>query len=88
MQIGMIGLGRMGASMVRRLMHRGHSCVVHDVRTDAIAPLVADGAKGTASLDEFAAKCSTTTGARSIFNVYPGWRATRHFRYGVRQLGD
>jgi 6-phosphogluconate dehydrogenase len=55
MQIGMIGLGRMGASMVRRLMHRGHSCVVHDVRTDAIAPLVADGAKGTASLDEFAA---------------------------------
>jgi len=68
MQIGMIGLGRMGASMVRRLMHRGHSCVVHDVRTDAIAPLVADGAKGTASLDEFAA---TLTSPRVAWMMVP-----------------
>jgi 6-phosphogluconate dehydrogenase len=59
MQIGMIGLGRMGASMVRRLMRGGHSCVVHDVRTDASVPLVQDGAIGTASLDEFAAALAT-----------------------------
>jgi 6-phosphogluconate dehydrogenase len=50
----MIGLGRMGASMVRRLMRGGHSCVVYDVRADAITPLAKDGATGTASFDEFA----------------------------------
>ncbi len=54
MQVGMIGLGRMGASMVRRLMRGGHSCVVYDVRADAITPLAKDGATGTASFDEFA----------------------------------
>jgi len=55
MQMGMIGLGRMGASMVRRLMHGGHHCVVYDVRSEAITPLVRDGAIGAASLDEFVA---------------------------------
>jgi len=55
MQMGMIGLGRMGASMVRRLMHGGHRCVVYDVRSEAITPLVRDGAIGAASLDEFVA---------------------------------
>jgi 6-phosphogluconate dehydrogenase len=52
MQLGMIGLGRMGANLVRRLMRDGHSCVVHDVYPEAIDELVADGATGAASLDE------------------------------------
>jgi 6-phosphogluconate dehydrogenase len=52
--MGMIGLGRMGASMVRRLLRGGHRCIVYDVRSDAIAPLVRDGAIGATSLDEFA----------------------------------
>lgn len=52
MQIGMVGLGRMGANMVRRLQRAGHSCVVHDVRADAIAVLVAEGASGAARLTE------------------------------------
>jgi 6-phosphogluconate dehydrogenase len=55
MQMGMVGLGRMGASMVRRLVRGGHRCVVYDVRSDAIAPLVHDGAIGATSLDQFAA---------------------------------
>ena len=49
MQVGMIGLGRMGASMVRRLLRAGHACVVHDVQASAVAGLVKDGAAGAAS---------------------------------------
>src|SRR6185437_10199769 len=55
MQIGMIGLGRMGASMVRRLMRGGHDCVVYDVNADAVAGVVKEGARGASSLDAFAA---------------------------------
>lgn len=53
MQIGMIGLGRMGASMVRRLMRGGHQCVVHDVTADAVKALAADGAAPSTSLTDF-----------------------------------
>ena len=53
MQIGMVGLGRMGASMVRRLMRAGHECVVYDVNPAAVANVAKEGACGTASLDEF-----------------------------------
>jgi 6-phosphogluconate dehydrogenase len=56
MQMGMIGLGRMGASMVRRLLRAGHECVVHDVNAAAIGQLAKDGAVAARSLDEFAAK--------------------------------
>ena len=53
MQIGMIGLGRMGANMVRRLMRGGHQCVVHDVAKEAVQALAREGASGAASLDDF-----------------------------------
>jgi 6-phosphogluconate dehydrogenase len=59
MQLGMIGLGRMGANMVRRLMHGGHSCVVQDVSADAVAGLAKDGATGSTSLEDFVNKLST-----------------------------
>ncbi len=52
MQIGMIGLGRMGANMTRRLLRGGHSVVVYDLNPGAVAGLVAEGAVGSASLDE------------------------------------
>ncbi len=52
MQFGMIGLGRMGAGMVRRLMKAGHAAVVYDRVPQAVAALVAEGATGTASLAE------------------------------------
>ena len=55
MQFGMIGLGRMGASMVRRLMQHGHQAVVHDVSDAAMQALAKDGATPSASLDAFAA---------------------------------
>jgi 6-phosphogluconate dehydrogenase len=56
MQLGMIGLGRMGANMVRRLMKDGHDCVVFDVNPDAVKRLESEGATGAASLAELVAK--------------------------------
>src|SRR5580704_10096215 len=56
MQMGMVGLGRMGANMVRRLLRGGHECVVFDVSADAVKELAKEGAIGASSLDDFAAK--------------------------------
>ena len=56
MQLGMVGLGRMGAGLVRRLMNDGHRCVVYDVSPQAVKALEADGAVGASSLEEFVAK--------------------------------
>ena len=56
MQLGMVGLGRMGAGIVRRLMADGHRCVGYDVSADAVKAVEADGMAGSGSLEEFAAK--------------------------------
>jgi 6-phosphogluconate dehydrogenase len=56
MQLGMIGLGRMGGNMVRRLLEGGHSCVVFDVSPKAVQDFVQHGAIGAASLGELVAK--------------------------------
>jgi 6-phosphogluconate dehydrogenase len=53
MQLGMVGLGRMGANMVRRLMSGGHECVVFDLNVDNVKELSAEGATATTSLDDF-----------------------------------
>jgi 6-phosphogluconate dehydrogenase len=53
MQVGMIGLGRMGANMVRRLMRGGHECVAYDVTPAAVKAIAAEGARGAVTLDEF-----------------------------------
>ena len=56
MQLGMIGLGRMGANMVRRLIKDGHDCVVFDVNQDTVSQLESEGAAGSASLAAFVSK--------------------------------
>ena len=56
MQLGMVGLGRMGAGIVRRLMKGGHRCVGYDVSPDAVKALEVDGAEGATSLEDFVAK--------------------------------
>jgi len=56
MQLGMVGLGRMGAGLVRRLIRDGHHCVGYDVSADAVKAVESDGAAGATTLKEFAAK--------------------------------
>ncbi len=68
MELGMIGLGRMGANMVRRLMKAGHTCVVYDVHPDAVKAMEGDGATGASSLQEFVQKLSAP---RAIWMMVP-----------------
>ena len=58
MQLGMVGLGRMGSNLVRRLMRDGHECVVYDVVPASVEALAGEGATGAGSLEEFVANLS------------------------------
>ena len=68
LQLGMIGLGRMGSNMVRRLMKDGHSCVVYDRSTEAVRQLASEKATGTSSLAEFVGKLAQP---RAIWLMVP-----------------
>ncbi len=68
MQLAMVGLGRMGANMVRRLMAAGHQCVVYDVSPDAVRSLEHEGAEGAQSLDDLVARL---TPPRSVWIMVP-----------------
>ncbi len=64
MQLGMVGLGRMGANIVRRLERAGHECVVYDNNADAVATSAADGAIGASSLADLC--CEADGAARGV----------------------
>ena len=68
MQLGMIGLGRMGANLVRRLMRNGHDCVAYDINSAAVAQLESEGARGATSLEDFVAKLSAP---RAVWIMVP-----------------
>ncbi len=88
MQLGMIGLGRMGGNIVRRLMRHGHSTVVYDKDAKAVAGLAADGAQGSATLEDFVAKLERP---RSAWVMLPAGRITEttiDTIAGVMQAGD
>jgi 6-phosphogluconate dehydrogenase len=68
MQLGMVGLGRMGANLVRRLMRDGHRCVVYDVSAEAVQQLEGEGATGASSLEELAA---TLDPPRAVWLMLP-----------------
>jgi 6-phosphogluconate dehydrogenase len=68
MQLGMIGLGRMGANIVRRLVRDGHECVVYDTSADVVAELEREGAVGTSSLADFVEKLE---GPRAAWVMVP-----------------
>jgi 6-phosphogluconate dehydrogenase len=73
MQLGMVGLGRMGAGLVRRLQRDGHSCVGYDVDPAAVEALTADGADGAGSLAELASKLSPP---RAVWVMVPAGEIT------------
>src|SRR6187431_1126967 len=73
MQLGMIGLGRMGGNIVRRLMQRGHSTVVYDKDQKSVVALAAEGAVGAATLEDF---CAKLTPPRAAWVMLPAGKIT------------
>src|SRR6476660_6924596 len=67
-QLGRVGLGRMGANIVRRLMRDGHPCVVYDLSADAVAALASEGATGAGTIEEFVA---ALTPPRTVWVMVP-----------------
>jgi 6-phosphogluconate dehydrogenase len=82
MQLGVIGLGRMGGNIVRRLQRGGHMCVVFDVNPDSAAHLVQDGAVGARSLDELVEQLAQP---RAIWLMVPAGEPTEQL---VRTLAE
>ncbi len=72
-ELGIVGLGRMGANIARRLMRDGHRCVVYDVSADAVEALAAEGAEGAGSLAELAAKLAPP---RAVWLMVPAGEIT------------
>ncbi|MHB8301937.1 MAG: phosphogluconate dehydrogenase (NAD(+)-dependent, decarboxylating) [Acidobacteriaceae bacterium] len=68
MELGMIGLGRMGTNMVKRLQRAGHKCVVYDLHAETVQALTKEGATGTTSLEDFVKKLKTP---RAIWMMVP-----------------
>src|SRR5271155_5539089 len=87
MQLGMIGLGRMGANMVRRLNKNGHQTVVYNRSADTVKQLVSEGSPGSGSLDEFVKKLSKP---RAIWLMVPAFAvdATLHELAPKLDVGD
>jgi 6-phosphogluconate dehydrogenase len=83
MELGIVGLGRMGANMARRLMRDGHKCVVYDVNPEAVAELVGEGAEGAASLQDLA---SAMTAPRSVWVMVPAGEITEKTVEGVAEV--
>jgi 6-phosphogluconate dehydrogenase len=75
MQLGMIGLGRMGANMVRRLMRNGHQCVVYDLSADNVKALGGEGATGSSSMEDFVKKLNKP---RAAWVMVPAGAATEN----------
>ena len=68
MELGMIGLGRMGNNMVRRLMKAGHHCVVYDLHPEAAQAIAKEGAVGTTSLQDFTKRLKSP---RTVWMMVP-----------------
>ncbi|MEZ5076866.1 MAG: decarboxylating 6-phosphogluconate dehydrogenase [Solirubrobacterales bacterium] len=88
MELGIVGLGRMGANMARRLMRDGHKIVAYDVDPEAVKELAGEGAEAAASLDDLAAKLSPP---RSVWVMVPAGEITEKTvdaLAGVLESGD
>jgi 6-phosphogluconate dehydrogenase len=82
MQLGMVGLGRMGSNLVRRLLPAGHECVVFDVNADTVEELAGEGASGAVSLDELISVLQTP---RAVWVMVPSGEITEQT---ITELGE
>jgi 6-phosphogluconate dehydrogenase len=82
MQLGVVGLGRMGSNMVRRLMRGGHQCVVYDLNADTVRELAGEGARASHSLEDLVGRLSPP---RAVWVMLPAGAVTEHT---VMQLGE
>ena len=82
MQLGMVGLGRMGSNLVRRLLPAGHECVVYDVNADTVKELAGEGATGAGSLEELVAALEKP---RAVWVMVPAGQITEQT---VSELGE
>ena len=82
MELGIVGLGRMGANMARRLMRDGHRFVAYDVNPDAVKELAGEGAEGAPTLEELASKLSAP---RSVWVMVPAGEITEKTIAGRRR---
>jgi 6-phosphogluconate dehydrogenase len=82
MQLGMVGLGRMGANIVRRLLRKGHECFAYDLQAESVRALERDGARGASSLDDLVRKLSPP---RAIWIMVPAGSPTEEI---VQALGQ
>jgi 6-phosphogluconate dehydrogenase len=80
MELGIVGLGRMGANMARRLMRDGHTIVAYDVSAGAVEGLAGEGATGASSLEDLAAKLSAP---RAVWMMVPAGKITEQTVDGV-----
>src|SRR5260221_14653217 len=74
MQLGMVGLGRMGANMTRRLMRGGHTMVVSDLSADAVKSIAGEGAVASSSLDDLVSKLNAP---RAVWIMVPAGEPTQ-----------
>ncbi len=88
MQLGMIGLGRMGANMVRRLMKGGHQCVVFDLSPDNVKKLSAEGATGASSMEDFVKKLNKPRAAWVMVPAGDATESTVLKLAGLMEAGD
>ncbi len=82
MQLGMVGLGRMGANIVRRLIRQGHECVVSDLQAESVRTLEREGAKGASSIEDLVRKL---TPPRAVWVMVPAGSATEEV---VKLVGE
>src|SRR5215471_7307747 len=88
MQLGMVGLGRMGANMVRRLLKGGHSCVVYDRTPQQVQKLGSEGAVGSNSLEEFVRKLEKPRVAWIMVPAGPSTETTVKALAPLLEAGD
>ncbi len=88
MQLGMIGLGRMGGNMVRRLMKNGHNCVVFDLSQDSVRQLAGEGATGAESMEDFVRKLAKPRAAWVMVPAGAATEATVMKLAGLMEAGD